>query len=270
MRPVPAELMPHACRRRQRLVTEGCEQCGRSSPAERVSSARTCASASSAEGHEVICVDNLITGSPANIEHLRGQPALHLHPPRHLASARDRRPDRQRPALRLAGQPGRLPATTRSRRSRSARSARTTPWAWPRRRTPASCWPAPARSTATRRASAARGLLGQRQPHRRCAAATTRRSASPRRSTMAYHRYSRRRYADHSHLQHLRPAHAARRRPGAAEFHGPGAARRAADGLRRRLADAQLLLRRRSGRGHRPAARSPTSTSRSTSAIPTR
>ena len=25
-----------------------------------------------AEGHEVVCVDNLITGSPANIEHLRG------------------------------------------------------------------------------------------------------------------------------------------------------------------------------------------------------
>ena len=39
-----------------------------------------------------------------------------------------------------------------------------------------------------------------------------------------------------------------------AQLHRPGPARRAAHRLRRRLADAQLLLRRRPGRGHRAPA----------------
>ena len=37
-----------------------------------------------AEGHDVICVDNFITGNPLNIEHLHRQPALHLPAPQHL------------------------------------------------------------------------------------------------------------------------------------------------------------------------------------------
>ena len=40
-----------------------------------------------AEGHEVISVDNFITGRPENIEHLREQPELHAHRPRHLPAA---------------------------------------------------------------------------------------------------------------------------------------------------------------------------------------
>ena len=120
---------------------------------------------------------------PANIEHLRGNPTLHassrhdISHPLEIDGPIDN-------VLHFAspGQPGRLPRATRSRRSRSARSARTTRSAWPRRRRPATCWPAPARSTATRSDHPqTRGLLGQRQPDRRPRRATTRPSASPRR-----------------------------------------------------------------------------------------
>ena len=53
-----------------------------------------------------------------------------------------------------------------------------------------------------------------------------------------------------------------RRRPGDFELHDAGPARRAADHLRRRQADAQLLLRRRSDRGHRARSRSARNTCR--------
>ena len=39
-----------------------------------------------AEGHDVICIDNFLTGTPDNIAHLFAQRALHVHPAR-----RDRR-----------------------------------------------------------------------------------------------------------------------------------------------------------------------------------
>ena len=221
-----------------------------------------------AEGHEVVCVDNFITGTAGNIDHLRGNAAFQLHRPRHLAPARDRRAGRQRPALRPPGQPGRLPRATRSRRSRSARWARTTPSAWPR---PRGALPArqhqrglrrPAKSTRSARTTGATsipiGVRGCYDEAKRFAEAMT----------MAYHRDHGVEHAYRPHLQHLRRADAARRRPGAAQLHGPGAARRAADRLRRRLADAQLLLRLGPGRGHLSGCCTPTTTSRSTSAIP--
>ena len=85
---------------------------------------------------------------------------------------------------------------------------------------------------------------------------------------MAYHRS--RGVNTHlvAHLQHLRPAPASRRRPGDFELHDAGAARRAADHLRRRPADAQLLLCRRSDRGHHAPVAQRGASSRSTSAIP--
>ena len=53
-----------------------------------------------------------------------------------------------------------------------------------------------------------------------------------------------------AHLQHLRPAHAAPRRPRDPELHDPGDPRRADHGVRRRRPDALVLLRRRPDRGH--------------------
>ena len=61
-----------------------------------------------------------------------------------------------------------------------------------------------------------------------------------------------------------------RRRPRGAGLHPAGAARRAADRLRRRQPDALVLLRRRPDRGHLAPAQRAASTSRSTSATRTR
>ena len=46
--------------------------CGHSSPAAQALLAPICANASCKDGHDVICVDNFITGTAVNIEHLRG------------------------------------------------------------------------------------------------------------------------------------------------------------------------------------------------------
>ena len=63
------------------------------------------------------------------------------------------------------------------------------------------------------------------------------------------------RHADRPDLQHVRPADAAERRAHRALPHRPGAPRRAAHGLRRRLADALVLLRLRPHRGDPPPPR---------------
>ncbi len=99
------------------------------------------------------------------------------------------------------------------------------------------------------RAPADRGLLGQRQPDR--PARSLRRGEALRRS----HHHGlpprpRRRHAHRPHLQHLRAAHAPQGRPRGAELHRAGAARRGPHGLRRRQPDAELLLRERSRGGH--------------------
>ena len=114
-------------------------------------------------------------------------------------------------------------------------------------------------------APAAGDLLGQRQPGR--PARRVRRVEALRRSDdHGLPPLPRRRHAHLPHLQHLRPAHAARRRPRGDQLHRPGAARPAAHGVRRRLAHAQLLLRQRPGRRHRPPAGLAAKRSRSTSA----
>jgi len=82
-----------------------------------------------AEGHEVICVDNCITGATPNIDHVRMSDRFSFI-----------RHDISHP-LEIDGQLDNIlhfasPASpsiicaTRFPRSKSARSARTTPWAW--------------------------------------------------------------------------------------------------------------------------------------------
>ena len=60
------------------------------------------------EGHRVICLDNLDTGSLQNIEHIRDD-GLRLRQPRHHRAVLDRRAGRLRLPPRLAGEPDRLP-----------------------------------------------------------------------------------------------------------------------------------------------------------------
>ena len=230
-------------------------QCERSSPAARASSARTCASASWREGHEVVCVDNLITGTP-------GQ---------HRAPAR-------------ATTASRSSATTSRIRWRStARS--TTCCTSPRRpaRSITCNYPDPdAQGRLAGHAQHARPGQGQERPlpagqHQRglrrpasstrsarTTGATSTRSASAavydeakrfaEAMTMAYHRY----HGVDTHIVRIFNTYGPRMRLDDGRvlpnFMGQALARRTADRLRRRLADAQLLLRRRPGRGHLPAA----------------
>ena len=202
-----------------------------------------------AEGHEVICVDNFITGSPGNIEHLQHNQRFSFirhdisHPLEidgpidnilHFASPASPVDYLRHPIPTLkVGSLG----THNTLGLAKAKNARyllaSTSEVYGDPRSP----------------SAARGLLGQRQPHRR--PRRLRRSQALRRGDDdGLPPLPRRRHAHRPHLQHLRRTHAPRRRPRRAQPHGPGPARRAADRLRRRLADAQLLLRRRPGRGH--------------------
>ena len=88
--------------------------------------------------------------------------------------------------------------------------------------------------------------------------------------TMAYLRQQGVDTGDRPDLQHLRPADAAQRRPGDPHVPDTGAHGQAADRVRPRQPDAQLLLRRRPDGGADLAFPSRVSTSRSTSATPTR
>ena len=77
-----------------------------------------------ADGHEVVGLDNFITGHPDNLAHLLGNDALPLPRARHLDVHLHRRPARRRAALRVAGEPGRLPrAADRDAQGRLARHA---------------------------------------------------------------------------------------------------------------------------------------------------
>ena len=120
-----------------------------------------------AEGHEVVAVDNFITGTPENIAHLLGNPKFKLighdisHPLKVHGQAR------QRPALRQPGQPGRLPRTpdpdAQGRLARHAQHAR-------HRQGPRGPLPARQHERGLRRPArtpADGELLGERQPGRR-------------------------------------------------------------------------------------------------------
>ena len=80
-----------------------------------------------ARGHRVICLDNLETGSLANIEHLRDEAFAFVHA-RPDATRRDRRADRLRLPPRQPCEPDRLPAAAAAdaegRLARDAQRAR--------------------------------------------------------------------------------------------------------------------------------------------------
>ena len=200
------------------------------------------------EGHEVICVDNLITGSCRNIAAPARQPRFRfvdhdVSEPIEIDGPVDN-------VLHFAspGQPGRLPEPSdpdaQGRLAGHAQRAR--PGQGQGRALPAG-----QHSRGLRRSRgppAARGLLGPRQPDR--PPRLLRRGQALRRGDHdGLPPLPRRQHPHRPHLQHLRRAHAAQRRPRAAQLHVPGPPRRADHRLRRRLADPQLLLRRRPGRG---------------------
>ena len=193
-------------------------------------------------GHRVICVDNLETGSLANIAHIR---AAGVRPPqrRHHRAVRRRRAGRLRLPPRLAGLADRLPAAAAAHAE--GRLLRHAPHARARQEAPRAL-PARLHERGLRRpagASAAGVLLGPRQPDR--AARRLRRGEALRRGADdGLPPPAGRRHGDHPHLQHLRAAHAPARRPRDPDVPAPGAAGPADHRLRRRLADALLLLRR--------------------------
>ena len=197
-----------------------------------------------ADGDDVICMDNFLTGSPDNIAHLLGNPRFtfiqqdvtnYVYVDGHA---------RRDPALRVAREPDRLPRAAdpdaQGRLARHAQGAR--PRQGEGRALPARVDLRGLRRPA--RPPAERGLLGQRQPDR--PARRLRRGQALRRShDHGLPPLPRRRDAHRPHLQHLRPAHAAattaascrtssRRRCAARPITVYG------DGV----ADAELLLRR--------------------------
>ena len=135
-------------------------------------------------------MDNLLTGDLRNIEHLFGRRAVPLLPPgRHGVHPRPG-PRRLHPALRLAGEPDRLPRVAdpdAEGRRVSGRTRRSDSRARRRRAcllaSTSEVYGDPLESTRSRKATGATSTRSAR------AAATTKRSASPRRCTMAYHRH---------------------------------------------------------------------------------
>ena len=201
-----------------------------------------------AQGCEVVCMDNLLTGSTDNIAHISDPRFLFvkhdvtnyivvdgpLDYVLHFASPAS--PDR------LPGAAHPDPQGGRARHPQGARAGQ------------GEARPLPARLhlrglRRSARAPAARGLLGQRQPGG--PARRLRRGQALRRGhDHGLPPRARPRRAHRAHLQHLRPAHAAHRRARDPHLRAPGAAGRAHDRLRRRLPDALLHLRLRPGRGH--------------------
>ena len=177
-----------------------------------------------ARGDEVVCVDNLFTGTKRNIEHLLDAAALRIHPPRrHLPALRRGGPDLQ-PGL--PGVPHPLPA--RPGADDQDQRARRHQHAGPRQAPEGAHLPGlhVARSTATppctRRPEDYWGNvnpIGTAQLLRRRQA--LRRDAVLRLPPPAQARHPRR-----PHLQHLRPAHAPERRPRGLQLHRAGAAGR--------------------------------------------
>ena len=195
------------------------------------------------KGHRVICLDNLETGSLANITHLRGDEFTFLH---HDVSEPMRIDEPLDFVYHLAALASpidymRLPLHSLKTGSYGTHHALGA------REVEAGAVPARVDERGLRgpRAPSAAGdLLGERQsdrPARRvrrgealCGGADD--GLSP---------PAGRRHVDRPDLQHLRPEDEAERRSRDPELREPGARREAAHRLRRRLADAELLLRRR-------------------------
>ncbi len=222
-----------------------------------------------AEGHEVVAVDNLITGHVRNIAHLMGNRAfrfLHhdvteyifLDGPvdavLHFASPASPIDYLQIPIQTLkVGALGTHKALGLSRAKKARFLLAST----------SEVYGDPARPPA------AGELLGQREPGR--PARLLRRGEALRRGDD--HRLQelpRRRDADRPHLQHLRPADAGQRRAHRPVAHQPGARGRAPHGLRRRLADPLFLLSSPTSSTASTACSSRTRPIPATSAIPPR
>ena len=174
-----------------------------------------------AEGHRVLCVDNLDTGTLENIEHIR-DPAFLLPPARHDRAPRDRRAGGLRLPPGVAGEPDRLPAA-------AAAHAEGRLLRHPQRprpgQAPPGALPAGLHQRGLRRPAGAppeRGLLGPRQPDR--PAGRVRRGQALRRGPHdGLPPPAGRGHAHRPHLQHLRAADAPPRRARDPDLHAPGA-----------------------------------------------
>ena len=197
-----------------------------------------------ARGHRVICVDNLETGSLANIEHIRDASSsctcnLDIIEPYfveepvdfvyHLASPASPIDYLRLPLHTLkVGSYGTHHTLGLAKKHRARFLIAST----------SEVYGDPAG------ASAARELLGPRQPDR--PARRLRRGQALRRGADdGLPPPAGRRHRDRADLQHLRPADAPARRPRDPHLPAPGAPGPADHGVRRRLPDALVLLRRR-------------------------
>ena len=176
------------------------------------------------QGHRVICLDSLLTGSEANVAHLRGRAGFRLVRARRdrAAAARPRRRrDLQSRLRRLAaalpGRPRPHAADQRLRRRQPAGAGATH-----RRADPAGLDQRGLRRS--RACIRSRRPIGATSTRPARAPATTRASGPPRRCSSITTGAGRRAGQGGADLQHLRPAHAARRRPRRVELHRPGAA----------------------------------------------
>ena len=133
-----------------------------------------------AEGHEVVCVDNFITGALANLDGVKDNPKFQfighdISFPLKIQGPIDNVLHFASPASPVDYL--NFPIQT----LKSARSARITRSASPRPRRRATSWPPPPRSTATQSSTRSARTIGATSIRSACAAFTTRPSASARR-----------------------------------------------------------------------------------------
>ena len=204
-----------------------------------------------AEGHEVLCVDNLLTGSLRNIDHLAADPRFrfiehNISEPVEIDGPVDNVLHFASPASPVDYLAHPIPTLkvgslgthnalglAKAKDARFLLASTSEVYGDPDSAPPA------------------RGLLGERQPDR--TARLLRRGQAVRRG----HHHGlppvpRRQDPDRPDLQYVRPEDAAQRRPGAPQLHEAGASGRADHDLRPGRTDPQLLLRQRPGRGDLP------------------
>ena len=137
---------------------------------------------------DVVCLDNFVTGSPDNVEHLQGRDGFRVD--RGDVTEHVDVPGRVDYVLHFASPASpvdyaELPIETLKVGSHRHAAQ---PRAGAARRAPGSCSPPPPRPTATRWCTRSPRPTGATSTRSGPRASTTRRSASPRRSTMAYRR----------------------------------------------------------------------------------
>ena len=132
------------------------------------------------EGWDVLCLDNFLTGSPRNIEHLQSNPRFQLIR-MDVTNYIDVPGDIERYLpLRFASIAGRLPAATDTDdESRLARHPATRS-GWPKTKAPDMCSPPPQRFTAILRCTPSPSPTGATLIPSGRAASMTRRSGLPR------------------------------------------------------------------------------------------